>query len=62
MFKALLSQDSTQTWAAVLGFIVLLFMGRKAWVDYKIRRAGGVRSSVLATNPLTGKATCFGFR
>lgn len=54
MFKALLSLDLSQTWAAVLGFIVVLFIGRKAWVDYKIRRAGGVRSSVLATNPITG--------
>lgn len=59
MFQALISLDSNQTWAVLLGFVVVLFMGRKAWVDYKIRKTGGVRSSVLATNPITGKVTCF---
>ncbi|KAK1775463.1 hypothetical protein QBC45DRAFT_396071 [Copromyces sp. CBS 386.78] len=57
MFRV--SLDSDQAWLAILGFILVPFMGRQAWVDYKIPKSRGVRSSVLATIPITGKVTCF---
>ncbi|KAH6640845.1 cytochrome P450 [Chaetomium tenue] len=42
------------TSALVLGCLSIFFLSQKLWVDYKIRKLGGVRAPVLGTNPVTG--------
>lgn len=54
MFKLLLSLSPISIWALVFACLAAFFLGRKAIVDYKIRKLGAVRSPVLGTNPLTG--------
>jgi hypothetical protein len=54
MFGYLLGLGPYYTSALVLGCLTIFFLARKALVDYKIRKVGGVRSAVLATNPLFG--------
>jgi hypothetical protein len=39
----------------LLGGLVVFFLSRRLYVDYKIRKLGGVRAGVLATNPITGQ-------
>jgi hypothetical protein len=46
-------------WGFILGVVLLYFPIRKEYVTRQIsKRTGGVRSPVLATNPLFG--LCFG--
>ncbi|KAK0612887.1 cytochrome P450 [Bombardia bombarda] len=54
MIDIILSLRPLYIWAVVLGLIAAWFPARKAYVDYKIRKLGGVRSSVLATDPIRG--------
>ena len=35
-------------------FLTAVFALRKAVMDYKVRKRGGVRAYLLASNPLTG--------
>lgn len=54
MLEFLVALGPSYTTALVVGCMVVIFMTRKALVDRKIRKLGGVRSPVLATNPVTG--------
>ncbi|KXX82803.1 Cytochrome P450 52A1 [Madurella mycetomatis] len=54
MFELLMALSPSYITALVVGCMVVVFMTRKALVDRKIRKLGGVRSPVLATNPITG--------
>jgi len=55
MLEVLRSLDRLQAWCLALGLLIVAFLIRKAKVDYKIRKTGGVRAAVLATNPILGK-------
>jgi cytochrome P450 len=54
MLQFLLALGPLHTSALVLGCLSIFFLSRKLLVDYKIRKLGGVRAPVLATNPVTG--------
>ncbi|KAL2020133.1 hypothetical protein VTK56DRAFT_8738 [Thermocarpiscus australiensis] len=54
MIQFLLTLGPLYTSALVLSCLTLFFMVQKAIVDHKIRKLGGVRAPVLATNPITG--------
>ena len=54
MFSALLELPPSHVLVFVVGSLVLFYGSRRVWKDYKIRKVGGVRAPVLATNPLTG--------
>ncbi|GAB1313210.1 Cytochrome P450 alkane hydroxylase [Madurella fahalii] len=54
MLEFLVPLGTLYTTAFVLGCLTVVFMARKALVDHKIRKLGGVRSPVLATNPISG--------
>ncbi|KAK3297594.1 cytochrome P450 [Chaetomium fimeti] len=53
MLQFLFALGPLHTSALVLGCLSIFFLSRKLFVDYKIRKLGGVRAPVLATNPLT---------
>ncbi|KAK3683827.1 cytochrome P450 [Podospora appendiculata] len=54
MLDYLLSLGPLYLCGLALGCIVAYFPLRKAYVDYRIWRLGGVRSPLIATNPLWG--------
>ncbi|KAJ4306964.1 hypothetical protein N0V88_000337 [Collariella sp. IMI 366227] len=54
MVSFLLGLGPLYTSALVLGFLTLLFLSRRLYVDYRIRKLGFVRAPVLGTNPITG--------
>jgi hypothetical protein len=55
MLQFLLDLGPLHTSAVVLACLSIFFLSRKLVVDYKIRKLGGVRAPVLATNPVTGE-------
>ncbi len=55
MLGLVLSLSRLPVWVLLLGGLVIFFLSRRLIVDYKIRKLGAVRASVLATNPITGK-------
>ena len=57
MFKVILELPPSHFLALVFVLLVLFYGSRRVWKDYQIRKIGGVRAPVLATNPLTGKPT-----
>lgn len=54
MLGFLLTLGPLYTSALVVGCLAVFFLSRKALVDHKIRKLGGVRAPVLGTNPITG--------
>jgi cytochrome P450 len=59
MFALLFSFGPLYTSAFVLAILTILFLSRRCFVDYQIRRLGGVRAPVLATNPVSGMYEVF---
>ncbi|KAK3315066.1 cytochrome P450 [Apodospora peruviana] len=56
MFELIFSLPQPYLWALILGSLIIYFPTRKAYADYRIRKLGGVRSVLLASNPITGLA------
>ncbi|KAK4151027.1 cytochrome P450 [Chaetomidium leptoderma] len=54
MLQFLFALGPFYTSALVLGYLTIFFLSRRLVVDYKIRKLGGVRAPVLATNPVSG--------
>ncbi|KUI60614.1 Cytochrome P450 52A13 [Cytospora mali] len=54
MFRELLALGPLYLSFIVASLIVVYYVVRTAYVDYRIRKLGCVRSNVLALNPLTG--------
>ncbi|KAH6621104.1 cytochrome P450 [Chaetomium sp. MPI-SDFR-AT-0129] len=54
MLQVLVSFGPLYTTALILSCLMGLFICNRLYVDYRIRKVGGVRASVLATNPFTG--------
>ncbi|KAH6850856.1 cytochrome P450 [Chaetomium sp. MPI-CAGE-AT-0009] len=54
MLQFLTSLGPLHASALVLGCLSIFILSRKLFVDYNIRKLGGVRAPVLATNPVTG--------
>ncbi|KAK3897459.1 cytochrome P450 [Staphylotrichum tortipilum] len=54
MLEVFLALSPLQTTALILGGLTILFISRRAYVDRRIRKLGGVRAPVLATNPVSG--------
>lgn len=59
MFAALLALGPVYLTCLTLGFLTVFFAVRRLLTDRRIYKAGGVRSNVMATNPLTGKDTAY---
>jgi hypothetical protein len=57
MLEAFLALSAVQATALILGGLAILFVSRRAYVDYRIRKLGGVRAPELATNPIGSKYT-----
>lgn len=57
MLDIILSLHPLYLLAIVLGSVLAYFPLKKLHVDYQIRRLGGVRSGIIATNPITGECT-----
>jgi hypothetical protein len=55
MFAALFALGPLYTSAIVFALLALYYAARKAYVTRQVLRTGGVRSPILATNPLFGK-------
>ena len=55
MLDIILSLHPLYLLAIVLGSILVYFPIKKLHVDYRIRKLGGVRSGIIATNPISGK-------
>jgi hypothetical protein len=56
MFAALFALGPVYTSAIIFGLVSIYYAARKAYVTRQVLRTGGVRSPVLATNPLFGKS------
>ncbi|KAK3387159.1 cytochrome P450 [Podospora didyma] len=54
MFTFLSSLGPLNALALVFGSLTVFYAGRKVLIDNKIRKNGGVRAPILATNPLFG--------
>lgn len=54
MFREFIALGPLYLSLIALSLVVAYYVIRTAYVDYRIRNVGGVRSTVLALNPLTG--------
>lgn len=52
MFADLLSREAGPAWALAFGILALFYVVRRVITDYQLKKIGGVRAPVLATNPL----------
>ncbi|KAK3946112.1 cytochrome P450 [Diplogelasinospora grovesii] len=54
MFNELLALGPLYLWGLTFIWLTAFYMVKRVYKDYMIRKTGGVRSAVLATNPLFG--------
>lgn len=57
MLDILLSLHPLYLLAIILGSVLVYFPIKKLHVDYRIRKLGGVRSGIIASNPISGECT-----
>lgn len=55
MFASVLALGPLRLGGIVFGLIVLYYAVRRVIVNYQIRKTGGVRAPIIATNPLFGR-------
>lgn len=55
MFGFLLELHPLYLLLGILAPIFAFFPLRKAYIDYRIRKLGGVRCPIIATNPIAGE-------
>lgn len=55
MFAALLALGPVYLTGLTLGLLTIFFAFRRLYTDRLLYESGGVRSPVIATNPVTGK-------
>lgn len=60
MFRELLVLGPVYLGLIALSLVLVYYAARTAYIDYRVRNVGGVRSTVLALNPLTGSPVFIG--